>query len=103
MFLQHPNQVFTKDMLYERVWGTAVAVDDNAIMSTSTACGARSNPTAASVHIRTVRGLGLPLCALTSAHHNIEIIPYAGLQSPAFFKKETGTFRFPFFLRKIAD
>lgn len=32
LFLKHPGQVFTKDMIYEHVWGTGVAVDDNAIM-----------------------------------------------------------------------
>lgn len=32
LFLRHPGQVFTKDMIYEHVWGTGVAVDDNAIM-----------------------------------------------------------------------
>ena len=77
LFLQHPNQVFT-------------AGQD------------RTRPPASRPHPHGA-GTGLPLCALTAAHHNIEIIPYAGLQSPAFFKKETGTFRFPFFLRKIAD
>ena len=59
LFLQHPNQVFTKDMLYERVWGTAVAVDDNAIMVYINRLRGkieadRQHPT----HIRTVRGLG---------------------------------------------
>lgn len=32
LFLQHPGQVYTKEMIYERVWGTRVAIDDNAIM-----------------------------------------------------------------------
>ncbi len=30
--MKHPQQVFTKDMIYEHVWGNTVAVDDNAIM-----------------------------------------------------------------------
>lgn len=32
LFLKHPNQVFTKEMLYEHVWGNTIAVDDNTIM-----------------------------------------------------------------------
>lgn len=32
LFLTHPQQVFTKDMIYEQVWGTTIAIDDNAIM-----------------------------------------------------------------------
>ena len=32
LFLRHPNQVFTKEMIYEQVWGNSVIVDDNAIM-----------------------------------------------------------------------
>ncbi len=32
LFMKHPQQVFTKDMIYEHVWGNTVAVDDNAIM-----------------------------------------------------------------------
>jgi DNA-binding response OmpR family regulator len=31
LFLEHPGQVFSKEMLYEKVWGDLV-VDDNAIM-----------------------------------------------------------------------
>ena len=59
LFLQHPNQVFTKDMLYERVWGTAVAVDDNAIMVYINRLRGKIEPDRQHpVHIRTVRGLG---------------------------------------------
>lgn len=32
LFIRHPQQVFTKDMIYEQVWGTTIAIDDNAIM-----------------------------------------------------------------------
>lgn len=32
LFMRHPNQVFTKDMIYEHVWGNTIAIDDNAIM-----------------------------------------------------------------------
>lgn len=31
LFMQHPGQVFTKEMLYDQVWGSDV-VDDNTIM-----------------------------------------------------------------------
>ncbi len=59
LFLQNPGQVFTKDMIYEKVWGTSVAVDDNAIMVyinrlRSKIEDDRQKPT----HILTVRGLG---------------------------------------------
>ncbi len=32
LFMTHPDQVFTKEMIYEHVWGTTIAVDDNTIM-----------------------------------------------------------------------
>ena len=32
LFVRHPQQVFTKDMIYEQIWGNLIAVDDNAIM-----------------------------------------------------------------------
>ena len=59
LFMKHPNQVFSKDMIYEHVWGTSIAVDDNAIMVyinrlRSKIEADRQNP----VHILTVRGLG---------------------------------------------
>lgn len=58
-FMQHPQQVFTKDMIYEQVWGTSVAIDDNAIMVyinrlRSKIEDDRQNPQ----HIVTLRGLG---------------------------------------------
>src|SRR5699024_8687542 len=30
-FCEHPNQVFSKDQLYERVWGIDSLIDDNTI------------------------------------------------------------------------
>lgn len=59
LFLQNPGQIFTKDMIYEAVWGNSVAVDDNAIMVyinrlRSKIEDDRQKP----VHILTVRGLG---------------------------------------------
>ena len=59
MLMEHPQQVFTKDMIYEAVWGNSVAVDDNAIMVyinrlRSKIEDDRQKP----AHILTVRGLG---------------------------------------------
>ncbi len=59
LFMNHPGQVFTKDMIYEQVWGNLIAVDDNAIMVYINRLRAkiekdRQKP----VHIITVRGLG---------------------------------------------
>lgn len=59
LFLQNPGQIFTKDMIYEAVWGNSVAVDDNAIMVyinrlRSKIEDDRQKP----AHILTVRGLG---------------------------------------------
>lgn len=59
LFLRHPNQVFTKEMIYEQVWGNSVIVDDNAIMVyinrlRSKIEDDKQNPR----HIVTVRGLG---------------------------------------------
>ncbi|MFR5601295.1 MAG: response regulator transcription factor [Lachnospiraceae bacterium] len=59
LFLRHPNQVFTKDHIYEHIWGNAVAVDDNAIMVyinrlRSKIEDDKQNPT----YIQTIRGLG---------------------------------------------
>ena len=59
MFMKHPQQVFTKDMIYEHVWGNTVAVDDNAIMVYINRLRGkieddRQNP----AYILTIRGLG---------------------------------------------
>lgn len=59
LFIKHPQQVFTKDMIYEHVWGNTVAIDDNAIMVYINRLRGkieddRQNPQ----HIITVRGLG---------------------------------------------
>ena len=32
LFMNHPQQVYTKDMIYEQVWGNTIVIDDNAIM-----------------------------------------------------------------------
>ncbi|WP_394525173.1 response regulator transcription factor [Lacrimispora sp. JR3] len=59
LFMKRPNQVFTKDMIYEHVWGNSIAIDDNAIMVYINRLRSkieknRQKP----VHIVTVRGLG---------------------------------------------
>jgi len=59
LFMKHPQQVFTKDMIYEHVWGNTIAVDDNAIMVYINRLRSkieedRQNPK----HIITLRGLG---------------------------------------------
>lgn len=59
LFLAHPRQVFTKEMIYEQIWGNETAVDDNAIMVYVNRLRGkieddRRNPK----HILTVRGLG---------------------------------------------
>lgn len=59
LFLKHPGQVYTKEMIYEHVWSNSVAVDDNAIMVYINRLRSkieedRQKP----AHIVTVRGLG---------------------------------------------
>ncbi len=59
LFLQHPGQVYTKEMIYEQVWGTGIAVDDNAIMVyINRLRGKIEDDRQKPVHIITVRGLG---------------------------------------------
>lgn len=59
LFLKHPGQVFTKEMIYEHVWGNSVAVDDNAIMVyINRLRGKIEEDRQKPAHIVTVRGLG---------------------------------------------
>ncbi|MFV0361534.1 MAG: response regulator transcription factor [Suipraeoptans sp.] len=59
MFMHHPNQVFTKDMIYEQVWGTDIAVDDNAIMVYINRLRSKiEDDSKKPIHIITVRGMG---------------------------------------------
>lgn len=59
LFLKHPGQVFTKDMIYEHVWGNSFAVDDNAIMVyINRLRGKIEEDRQKPAHIVTVRGLG---------------------------------------------
>lgn len=59
LFMKHPQQVFTKNMIYEHVWGNTVAVDDNTIMVYINRLrnkieNDKQNPS----YITTIRGLG---------------------------------------------
>ncbi len=59
MFLQHPGQIYTKDIIYEQIWGTDVAVDDNAIMVyINRLRGKIEEDRQKPAHIVTVRGRG---------------------------------------------
>lgn len=59
LFMKHPQQVFTKDMIYEHVWGNTVAIDDNAIMVyINRLRGKVEEDRQDPKHILTVRGLG---------------------------------------------
>lgn len=59
LFLQNPGQIFTKDIIYDKVWGTSVAVDDNAIMVyINRLRGKIEDDRQKPAHIVTVRGLG---------------------------------------------
>lgn len=47
LFVRHPQQVFTKDMIYEQIWATSLPWTTTPSWSTSTACAARSRTTPA--------------------------------------------------------
>jgi len=59
LFMQNPDRVYTKEMIYEHVWGTQVAVDDNSIMVYINRLRNKieDNPQKP-VYIQTVRGVG---------------------------------------------
>ena len=59
LFIKHPQQVFTKDMIYEHVWGNTIAIDDNAIMVYINRLRGKVEADPQSPkHIITIRGLG---------------------------------------------
>lgn len=59
LFLKNPQQIFTKDMIYEHVWGNSIAIDDNAIMVYISRLRNKIEDDRQSPrHIITVRGLG---------------------------------------------
>ena len=58
LFLDNVNRIFTKDMIYDMVWGSAI-VDENAIMVYINRLRQKiEEDPARPVHIQTVRGLG---------------------------------------------
>lgn len=67
-FCKHPNRIFTKSELYERVWGSEAISDDNTVMVHIHRIRERieadpSNP----VFLVNVRGLGYKLVQAGSA------------------------------------
>lgn len=59
LFIKHPQQVFTKDVIYEQVWGNTIAVDDNAIMVYVNRLRGKIEDNARTPqHIITIRGIG---------------------------------------------
>ena len=63
LFMSHPDQVFTKDMIYDHVWGNTIAVDDNTIMVyINRLRGKIEDDPGKPVFIQTVRGSGYRFC-----------------------------------------
>lgn len=59
LFLKHPQQIFTKEIIYEHVWGNTIVVDDNTIMVYVNRLRTKIEENARSPkHIITIRGLG---------------------------------------------
>lgn len=59
LFLKNPQQVFSKDTIYDHVWGNSIAVDDNAIMVYINRLRSKvEKDSKKPTHIVTVRGLG---------------------------------------------
>lgn len=63
LFMKHPDQVFTKEMIYEHVWGDTAVVDDNTIMVYINRLRGKieDNPQKPQ-YILTVRGVGYRFC-----------------------------------------
>ncbi|MDD6213087.1 MAG: response regulator transcription factor [Clostridiales bacterium] len=59
LFIQHPHQVLTKELIYEHIWGNLIAVDDNTIMVYINRLRNKIEENARDPrHIITIRGLG---------------------------------------------
>ncbi len=59
LFVRHPQQVFSKDMIYEQIWGNLIAVDDNAIMVYINRLRSKIEDNVKQPkHIITIRGVG---------------------------------------------
>lgn len=63
-FCEHPNQVFSKEQLYERIWGLESFIDDNTIMVHIRRLREKIevNPSRP-VYLQTIRGIGYKLQA----------------------------------------
>lgn len=61
-FCEHPNQVFSKDQLYEQVWGIDSFIDDNTIMVHIRRLREKIevNPSKP-IYLQTIRGIGYKL------------------------------------------
>ena len=57
MFMEYPGKVFTKQQLYENVWGEEYAIADNNIMVSISRLRAKLSENG-SAYIKTIRGLG---------------------------------------------
>ncbi len=57
MFMEYPGKVFTKQQLYENVWGEEYAIADNNIMVSISRLRAKLSEDGGA-YIRTIRGLG---------------------------------------------
>ena len=57
MFMENPGKVFTKQQLYENVWGEEYAIADNNIMVSISRLRAKLSEDG-SAYIKTIRGLG---------------------------------------------
>lgn len=59
LFMANPNKVFTKDKIFEMVWGDDFLGDDNTLMvHMSNLRDKIGNDSKSSAHIKTIRGLG---------------------------------------------
>ena len=57
LFMEHPGKVFTKQQVYENVWGEEYAIADNNIMVCISRLRAKLSEDS-SAYIKTIRGLG---------------------------------------------
>ena len=57
LFMEHPGKVFTKQQVYENVWGEEYAIADNNIMVCISRLRAKLSKDSGA-YIKTIRGLG---------------------------------------------
>ena len=60
MFMEYPGKVFTKQQIYEEVWGEEYAIADNNIMVCISRLRAKLSEDG-NAYIKTIRGLGYRL------------------------------------------